>query len=807
MSQVMSIRLVFRWLPGRGVLIHDPDEPFADADLLKRRAHLVLAHHPDTFYGTDVALMTDTDEDLSGILLTPLQAVTFFAQLEPNRMVHWDWPDDLPVWREAAQRMADAFASNRLAPALDGARPGRPAWRLILEDGTDALAGLPDWVREWANLAVWELVEADADLDRAWQGVLDAHPVLAEDPGRGLWLDEAQWHEAIGWRPDPCPFTAALRLCEPAMGLERGASWDDAADGPTGWRLQVVLRDKVQPDLVYGLWPDVAREGRLAPRTGPEGRTAEGTPETGVDPDLPPAPRDWLAYEERLRQSVGHWLAAVPWLADAGGWLPRGSLSEADAWCFLTEAIPPLRAAGCPVMVPAWWERAMQQRPRLRARVRPASGVHGMFGIDQTVQFDWRVALGGEEMDPEAFERLVAQKRRLIWFHGQWRVVDPAWAQRLLTTMKRRGEALTLADVLERALLGGDAGAGADGEPAGADRADGATEDGSEPGGDGAIATDPGATGTAEAPFEVALNEPLRALIGGLRDIRQMPVLPTPPGFRGELRAYQRIGFSWFVFLRRFGLGACLADDMGLGKTVQFIAYLLHVRSEGAALGPALIVCPTSVVGNWQKELERFAPGLRVYVHYGSGRAKAEAFADAYREADVVVTSYTLAYLDGDLLQGVVWDTVCLDEAQNIKNPHTKQAQAVRHLQARHRVAMTGTPVENRLTELWSLFAFLNPGYLGSERAFQSRFAAPIEKSGDAARTRVLQHLVRPFLLRRMKTDPGVAADLPEKAEAKVYVPLTKEQAALYEGVLQDMLARLADVDGMERRGLVLATL
>ncbi|MCL6517758.1 MAG: DEAD/DEAH box helicase [Alicyclobacillus sp.] len=377
--------------------------------------------------------------------------------------------------------------------------------------------------------------------------------------------------------------------------------------------------------------------------------------------------------------------------------------------------------------------------------------------------------------------------------------------------MKRRGESMTLADVLERALLGLDADEAADGaEAAGtrtraAESMDGVDERSADGEREPNAARPPGEPQDDEA-FEVALNEPLRALVAGLRDVSKMPVLDAPRGFRGQLRPYQRTGFSWFAFLRRFGLGACLADDMGLGKTVQFIAYQLHLREQGLAQGPALIVCPTSVVGNWEKELERFAPGLRVHVHYGAGREK-DRLAEVCQEADVVITSYTLAHLDQEWLTRVVWDTVCLDEAQNIKNAHTKQAQAVRRLPARHRIALTGTPVENRLTELWSLFSFLNPGYLGSERTFQQRFATPIEKGADPAATRALHQMVRPFLLRRMKTDPQVASDLPEKTESKVYVPLTKEQAALYEGVLQDMLARLAALDGMERRGLVLATL
>ncbi|NLA31823.1 MAG: DEAD/DEAH box helicase, partial [Methanomicrobiales archaeon] len=222
---------------------------------------------------------------------------------------------------------------------------------------------------------------------------------------------------------------------------------------------------------------------------------------------------------------------------------------------------------------------------------------------------------------------------------------------------------------------------------------------------------------------------------------------------------------------------------------------------------PALLVCPTSIVGNWQREFDRFSPNLAVTVHHGSNRAADDAFVTQVGTSDVVITTYQVAVRDRDLLESTDWNSIILDEAQNIKNPSTKQAKAVRALQAPRRIALTGTPVENRLTELWSIMEFLNPGYLGSFESFQSGFAIPIERYHDPKTTDNLREMIRPFVLRRMKTDRSIISDLPEKMEMKVYCNLTTEQATLYEAVVQEMLERAETAEGIQRRGIVLGGL
>jgi SNF2 family DNA or RNA helicase len=234
---------------------------------------------------------------------------------------------------------------------------------------------------------------------------------------------------------------------------------------------------------------------------------------------------------------------------------------------------------------------------------------------------------------------------------------------------------------------------------------------------------------------------------------------------------------------------------------------LLHLKAEARWNGSMLLICPTSVLGNWERELKRFAPTLKILVHHGAGRPQGKPFAQAVAKHDVVLTSYPLVHRDEKALVGVDWQCVILDEAQNIKNPEARQSQAIRKLQAKNRIALTGTPLENRLTELWSILDFLNPGYLGSKAFFQKRFAVPIEKYGDTASLQTLRSLAQPFILRRTKTDRTIIQDLPEKQEMTVFCPLTPEQAALYEKTVQDSLAAVESAEGIQRHGVILATL
>ncbi len=299
----------------------------------------------------------------------------------------------------------------------------------------------------------------------------------------------------------------------------------------------------------------------------------------------------------------------------------------------------------------------------------------------------------------------------------------------------------------------------------------------------------------------------------GARVDRRLEQIPTPAGFTGQLRPYQQRGLAWLAFLASLGLGACLADDMGLGKTVQLLALLLAERERYRPSGrrkriaPTLLICPVSVAGNWRRESERFAPTLRVYVHHGPDRLKDRQFAKTARASDLVITTYALATRDRDAFAEVKWGRVALDEAQNIKTIDAKQTKAIRSLPALHRIALTGTPVENRLSELHSIMDFLNPGLLGPAATFKRMYATPIERWRDHDAAERLRHVTGPFILRRLKTDKQIISDLPEKIEMRVDCHLTKEQATLYQAVVDEMLQKAQTATGIERAGIILAAL
>ncbi len=299
----------------------------------------------------------------------------------------------------------------------------------------------------------------------------------------------------------------------------------------------------------------------------------------------------------------------------------------------------------------------------------------------------------------------------------------------------------------------------------------------------------------------------LKELIDNLTNNQGIQPIEYPPGFQGSLRPYQAKGVGWLAFLEKWGLGACLADDMGLGKTPQLLAFLLHLKAEKILTKPVLIVCPTSVLTNWFHEVQKFAPSLSCYLHHGDRRSKGKDFQRTIAQKNLVLTSYSLLDRDSQLLKNQDWQGIVLDEAQNIKNAQTKQAQAVRQLPANFRVALTGTPVENRLGELWSILDFLNPGFLGTQSFFQRRFANPIEKFGDRQSLEILRSLVRPFILRRLKTDASIIQDLPEKQEMTVFCSLSLEQADLYQQVVEKSLQDIEDSSGIQRKGLILSLL
>ncbi len=457
-------------------------------------------------------------------------------------------------------------------------------------------------------------------------------------------------------------------------------------------------------------------------------------------------------------------------------------LSNQEAFDFLRESAPLLEAGGFGVLVPPWWNKP---GTRLGVRLKMASTQKGpgadvipksKMSFNNLIRYQWELSLGGTSLTKEEFEALVALKSPLVQIRGQWVQLDPAQIEAAIRFWEQQN---MVADVdMQEALRMG------------------------------LGATDTIAGLPIEAiEFEGWLREWMTRFTGG----QKLTELDQPDSLQAELRPYQLYGYSWLDFLRRWGMGACLADDMGLGKTIQTIAMLLREQEENKSLpGPILLICPTSVVLNWDKEVQRFAPSLSTMIHQGGDRLRDKAFITQAQQTDMVLTSYALARRDAKTLQKITWFGVVLDEAQNIKNPAAKQTQAIRKLSAQFRLALTGTPVENRLSELWSIMNFLNPGYLGSRQGFRTSFSLPIERYGDEAATARLRQMITPFILRRVKTDPTVIQDLPDKQEMKVYCNLSEEQATLYESVVQDAMQQLEqgeDLEGIKRKGLVLSML
>jgi SNF2 family DNA or RNA helicase len=311
-----------------------------------------------------------------------------------------------------------------------------------------------------------------------------------------------------------------------------------------------------------------------------------------------------------------------------------------------------------------------------------------------------------------------------------------------------------------------------------------------------------------EDDLEWDYDQTLQDMLSQLHDKNTFAPIDDPQALQGTLRDYQKRGVAWLQYLENLGLNPCLADDMGLGKTLEVIARLLKEREVDGDVPPTLIIAPTSVLGNWRREIERFAPNLHTLVHQGSSRTKDEkTFKATCQTYDVILTSFALARLDEKLLRSLNWHRIVVDEAQNIKNPEAAQTRAILKLVAPHRLALTGTPVENRLRDLWSIFNFLHPGYLGKEAQFRKTFEVPIHKENNMAKSATLKKLVEPFILRRVKTDKRIINDLPDKIEQKMYCTLTPEQASLYEAVVKDVTEQLKDAEGIKRKGLILSTL
>lgn len=448
-----------------------------------------------------------------------------------------------------------------------------------------------------------------------------------------------------------------------------------------------------------------------------------------------------------------------------------GSISLVEAANFLTTEVLAVKDKGIGVILPSWWTDE-KYRPRIELGVQKKGPGRRdrMLGITDLISFDYRIAIGDESISPEEFWLAVKQNTPIVRVKGRWIYGNAGDLSAALSQFERRY-----------------------------------------------IRGNPGSGDLIRLCVTGCIDEEMNVLVRGTdewtKDILAMlksqdfTEYPVPSTLNGTLRRYQETGHAFLLRCTELGFGACLADDMGLGKTIQTIAWFLSLKERDPDISSALIICPMSVVGNWEREIKRFGPSLSVWIHHGTSRCRGDDFLGLVNRYDLILTTYNLAGRDIDNLKPVRWSAIILDEAQNIKNPDTFQSQMIRELTAERRIALTGTPVENRLLELWSIMDFLNPGYLGSRHAFQSKYGHLSGTERDRQGTKELRLLIRPFLLRRMKTDRSVIADLPDKMESRVFCTLTREQATLYQAVVSDMAQSLETVTGLARRGVIFRTI
>jgi SNF2 family DNA or RNA helicase len=729
---------------------------------------------------------------IQGIRLTPAEAIELLHSL-PLSSVQDDessWlGTDLRFWSHVARWHLDLLARAKFLPGLerqaDGAAIAR--WQVLIDSAVDQARleqfsrHIPTVCRAYhrpddaASITLFPaqpllLNFLNHTVDVQIRSVAASQPLPTAPLSKDLPLRE--WLQALGTQPELTAEPARLDRLDAALShwmapvehqlKQQVAAFrtcfylNPPAAGDTTWTLEYFLQATSEPDFLVSarvVWNNPVEQLDYMERTIDQ-------PQETLLAGLGLASRLYPVIEPSLQVQQ-----------------PQScQLDPLQVYEFLKSTAWRLQDSGFGVVLPPSLSNQEGWANRLGLRVQaetPAPGKDQRLGLQSLLNFKWELTIGGQRLSKAEFDRLVALNTPLVEVNGEWVELRPQDVRAAQAFFESRKDQMALS--LEDALR---------------------------------IST--GDTQMIEklpvVGFEAsgALQQLINTLTSGNQNVEP---IPTPQHFRGELRPYQVRGASWLAFLKRWGLGACLADDMGLGKTIQFIALMLHLQEQEALDSPTLLVCPTSVLGNWEREVKRFGPSLKTLVHHGDKRSQGKAFAKAVKGKHLIITSYSLVYRDVKDLQGISWQGIVLDEAQNVKNSEAKQSQAVRQLDAQFRIALTGTPVENRLSELWSIMDFLNPGYLGPRNFFQRRFAIPIERYGDTASLRTLRSLVQPFILRRLKTDRSIIQDLPEKQEMTVFCGLTADQAALYQNLVDRSLVEIESAEGIQRRGMILALL
>ena len=746
------------------------------------------------------------------------RALPWLASLpaEPDRV-----GGSLAFWSAALRLLQSLVIRGALLPKLNtDANPWRAAWGISLTSPTDReavdrlVAAMPPSVLAFPEDDIWvftkglalgtldtEEIEDDLAMPPSAETLLrafleDGADFLVrfvagslrqgEDPRLGL------IHRLRGHKRDRLPWDERLMVALshpmnefPTIGITERTLGEQLEQWSEGARAQAIrpsLRLEAPPipgDLDAIQEADRLSEAGWVLRVGLETQ----------DNEFIPVARLWEPSTEAVvleaRKVLLRGLArAVPFFPPLQGALSGQKpedmvLLPTEAWTFLTRGADQLKEAGFLVHLPEGMAEFGGAR-RLRAKVRLGARqveerptlISRQEGLEGSVSAEWSLMLGDDQLQIEDFAQMASLRHPLVAWKGKWVALDPETLKQITAVIQAsRGagfESMTRGEALAAAL-----------------------------------------TGTTRIP---GVSEAIEVEVAGdfgsaLAELKNLPDKPItqPKTFQGQLRPYQLRGLAWLEGLSRLGLGGILADDMGLGKTIQVLALMLHRQEQSPTFGPPLLlVCPTSLLGNWEREIAKFAPTIPFFVHHGNNR---EDLPTTFKPHTIVLTTYGVIRREEEIFGNRAWGGMVVDEAQGIKNAGSAQAKAVRKIRAPFKLALTGTPIENRLVELWSILAFALTGYLGSESSFKERFANPIEKYRDPDAALELRQRVGPFILRRVKTDRSIIQDLPEKNEMKVYTQLTREQALLYQARVDQMEKDLAAATSLERRGRILALL
>ncbi len=705
--------------------------------------------------------------------------------LEPGAAAEWlsglplaegrpDLADEVRWWTHLQRWALSLIARGRWLPLVE---EGRACWQPLINREGDRRR-LEEMATRLPQAACCAMADGAMACRRPGSGRLRVASLLEA-------LLDGQMR--VGHSPDPADLDPLL------------TAWDKALAKGDG-RLKLDAEESERLEIATHHWRE-AVTGRVAPAraclelfTPPEAEELwelRFSLQAEADPSLRlPAGSVWARGDnplqlgevevdqpgELLLEGMGRALQVFPPIErglDASA--PETmQLTPAEAFVLVRTAAAQLRDVGVGVLLPASLSGGLASRLGLAITAELPTRSRG-FSLGESLEWSWELMIGGVTLSLRDLERLQAKRSPLVQHKGAWIELRPADL--------RNAERFCAADPglsLDDALR---------------------------------LTASDGETLMRLPVHRFTAGPRLQAVLEQYHQQKAPDPLPAPEGFAGQLRPYQERGLGWLAFLYRFDQGACLADDMGLGKTIQLLAFLQHLKAEEELRRPVLLVAPTSVLTNWKREAAGFTPELHVREHYGPRRPSTPAaLAKALAEVDLVLTSYGLLQRDSELLDTIDWQGMVIDEAQAIKNPSAKQSQAARDLgrpgkNARFRIALTGTPVENRVSELWALMDFLNPKVLGDEPFFRQRYRVPIERYGDMSSLRDLKARVGPFILRRLKTDKAIISDLPEKVELLEWVGLAPEQVKLYRHTVDESLDAIARAPLGKKHGQVLALL